>query len=140
MSTPVAEPVTRPRFYGPMCIARDFAASPRFYRYVLRLEGGGESPYAEFTAEKGSSLVLLDGAFWASVGGPSPPPASAEPRTGVVLAIKVPDVDAEHERLQREGVSLMSPPTDRPPMGLRNLLLLDPDGNVVELYSDLRRA
>jgi len=122
-----------------MLIARDFSASVRFYRDVLKLEGGGEPPYAEFATDQWSKLVVLDATFWSSVGGNALPPTSTSPRAGFVLAIKVPDVDGEAERLTREGFPMLSPPVDRPPMGLRNLQLLDPDGNVVELYSDLKR-
>jgi predicted enzyme related to lactoylglutathione lyase len=128
-----------PRFFGPMLIAKDFDASLRFYRDVIRLEGGGASPYAEFGTGDSSKLVVLDGAFWSSMGGLGSATSSAGARPGVVLAIKVPDVDAEHERLRRDGIAFASPPADRPQMGLRNLQLVDPDGNVVELYSDLRR-
>jgi lactoylglutathione lyase len=44
----------------------------------------------------------------------------------------VDDVDAEHARLQRAGVPVLAPPTDRP-WGERTLHVVDPDGNVVEL-------
>jgi len=126
-----------PRFFGPMLIARDFDATFRFYREVVRLAGDGASPYAEFGIEGSSKLVVLDGRFWTSVGGRQPDTRGPTARDGVVLAIRVLDVDAEHDRLVREGVPVASPPVDRPQMGLRNLLLLDPDGNVVEFYSDL---
>ena len=56
-----------------------------------------------------------------------------------MLAIKVPAIDVEHERLVRAGQPIQSAPTDRPQMGLRNMILHDPDGNIVELYSDLVR-
>jgi catechol 2,3-dioxygenase-like lactoylglutathione lyase family enzyme len=131
--------IPRPRFFGPMLIVRDVEASLRFYRDVLQLEGDGASPYAEFTTSGSSTLVVLDGRFWGAVGGPSLDATSTAPRDGVVLAIKVPVVDQEYDRLVRSGLSIHSSPTDRPQMGLRNLILRDPDGNIVELYSDLAR-
>jgi predicted enzyme related to lactoylglutathione lyase len=83
--------------------------------------------------------VILDGTFWGSVGGRLAASGTGAAPDGVVLAIKVPDVDGEYARLRREGIAIESPPADRPQMGLRNLMLRDPDGNAVELYSDLRR-
>ena len=48
------------------------------------------------------------------------------------MAFFVDDPDAEHERLQRAGVTVLAAPTDRP-WGERTLHVSDPDGNVVEL-------
>ena len=135
----MVDPIPSPRFFGPMLIVRNFAASVRFYSETVGLTGGGEPPYAEFATDEWSKLVLLDGAFWNSVGGHALSGGSDAARTGVVLAIKVPDVDAAHARLVLDRVPLLAPPVDRPQMGLRNLQLLDPDGNLVELYSDLAR-
>ena len=50
----------------------------------------------------------------------------------------VDDVNAEHERLARAGVPVLSPPTDRP-WGERTLHVADPDGYVVELTRPKRR-
>jgi predicted enzyme related to lactoylglutathione lyase len=122
-----------------MLIARDFAATVRFYRDALRLEGGGDAPYAEFSIEGSSKLVVLDTPLWVSVEGHAPAPVPGTAPNGVVFAFKVADLDAEYARWCREGIAVGSPPTDRPQMGFRNLLLRDPDGDPVELFSDLRR-
>ena len=50
------------------------------------------------------------------------------------LAFTVEDVDAEYRRLRAAGVTIVSPPEDRP-WGARNLCCLDPDGNRVYLRS-----
>lgn len=119
-----------------MLIVRDFGAALKFYRDDLGLAGEGESPYAEF-ASGGCKLVLLDHGFWKTVGGMAGPTPRSWKREGVVLAVKVDDVDAEFRRLKARGVSIASPPADRPMMGLRNIQVYDPDGNIVELTSDL---
>jgi lactoylglutathione lyase len=121
-----------------MLIVRDFPASLRFYRDVLRLQGDGESPYAEF-ASNSCKLVLLDHGFWSSMGGRAFPTVSGGTREGVVLAIQVEDVDEEHRRILAGGSAIETPPTDRPTMGLRNFQLRDPDGNLVEVTAPLRR-
>ena len=121
-----------------MLIATDFAATLRFYQVTLGLDpssGPWASPYAELTSE-GCRLVILEGRFWASTGAPGIPPAP-EPCDTVVLAIRVGDVDADHRRLAAAGVAFVQPPSDRPMMGLRNALLRDPDGRLVELTTRL---
>ncbi|MCI4363100.1 MAG: VOC family protein [Thermoplasmata archaeon] len=128
----------KPTFFGPMLIVRDFAASLEFYREVIGLEGAGESPYAEFVANS-CALVLLDHAFWKTVGGLGGPSPRVWKREGVVLALKVGNVDEEYQRIKSKGVAIASPPADRPMMGLRNFQVYDPDGNLVELTSPLQR-
>lgn len=129
---------SRPAFFGPMLIVRDFEASLKFYRDTLRLEGDGETPYAEFGSTP-SKLVLLDHAFWKTVGGLAGPTPRTWKREGVVLAVQVADVDAEFRRIKAAGVAVASAPADRPMMGLRNFQVFDPDGNIVEVTSALKR-
>ena len=128
-----------PKFFGPMLIVRDFQASVQFYRDTLGLKVEGESPYAE-SVSNSCTLVLLDHAFWKTVGGLAGPSPRAWKREGVVLAVQVKDADAEYQRIKSKGVAIASPPTDRPMMGLRNFQVFDPDGNLVEVTSSLKRA
>ena len=136
---PSAMAKTPPRFFGPMLVVRDFDAALAFYRDILGLEGEGENPYAEFGSAGSSKLVLLDHAFWKTVGGLAGPTPRAWKREGMVLAIQVEDADREYQRIKSKGVAIASPPSDRPMMGLRNFQVYDPDGNVVELTSSLKR-
>ncbi len=59
---------------------------------------------------------------------------SAEPSANrsVILEFRVDDVDAEYARL--EGIELVQPPTTMP-WGNRSLLIRDPDGNLVNLFT-----
>jgi predicted enzyme related to lactoylglutathione lyase len=129
---------SRPKFFGPMLIVREFDSSLKFYRDVIGLEGDGESPYAEFVSNS-CKLVLLDHGFWKTVGGLAGPTPRAWKREGVVLAIQVEDADAEYRRIKAKGVAIASPPADRPMMGLRNFQVYDPDGNIVEVTSPLAK-
>jgi predicted enzyme related to lactoylglutathione lyase len=137
-TAPVPSVRGSPTFFGPMLVVRDFENALKFYRDLIGLPGDGKSPYAEF-AGTGSKLVLLDYAFWKSVGGGGIPTSGTWKREGVVLAIQVEDVDSEYRRLRATGVAISSPPTDRPMMGLRNLQVFDPDGNLVELTAPIRK-
>jgi catechol 2,3-dioxygenase-like lactoylglutathione lyase family enzyme len=54
------------------------------------------------------------------------------------LAFKVsaPEVDQCADELVRQGVNLLSPPTDRV-FGHRTLFFRDPDGNLLEVFADI---
>ena len=61
---------------------------------------------------------------------------AADNRT-VIIELLVPDVDADHERivgLDGPAVPVVQPPTTMP-WGNRSLLLRDPDGNLVNLFT-----
>jgi catechol 2,3-dioxygenase-like lactoylglutathione lyase family enzyme len=54
------------------------------------------------------------------------------------LAFKVsaPEVDQCAHKLVRQGVNLISPPTDQA-FGHRTLFFRDPDGNLLEVFADI---
>ena len=54
------------------------------------------------------------------------------------LAFKVaaPEVDRCADELSRQGIPLLSPPTDQP-FGHRTLFFRDPDGNLLEVFADI---
>lgn len=58
---------------------------------------------------------------------------------GVVLAIRVEDVDAEYERLLSEGVTMTREPMDNP-WGDRSCMCLDPAGLALYLYKPILPA
>ena len=133
----MAEGAVRPRLFGPLLIASDFRATVAFYRDALGMHVEGESPYAECASDR-SMFSILDGRFWSHVHGNDMavlPGMAVPPST--ILAIEVSDVDALFERLMAMNVRFLSPPTDRPQMGLRNAFLRDPDGRTVELTTPL---
>jgi lactoylglutathione lyase len=105
--------------------------SIRFYRDVIGLpfKFSNES-YAEFATE-GAKFALYDRGHLPVLLGQEAPPEEVPWPQGEV-AFFVDDPDAEHERLQRAGVNVLAPPTDRP-WGERTVHVSDPDGNVVEL-------
>lgn len=109
----------------------DLERSIRFYRDVIGLpfKFSNES-YAEFTTE-GAKFALYSRSHLPDLIGREVPPEQVPWPQGEV-AFFVDDPDAAHERLQRAGVDVLAPPTDRP-WGERTLHLADPDGNVVEL-------
>lgn len=130
-----------PRLYGPMVVCRRFAETFRFYRDLLGLPatgGDGAPPWAEF-AHGECHLVLLDRGFWEAAQG-RPDAGAASPSSGpVVFSIQVADVDATHVRLQAAEVPVLQAPADRPMMGVRNAVVVDPEGTVVEINQKLTK-
>ncbi|KAA6214512.1 VOC family protein [Streptomyces albofaciens JCM 4342] len=60
--------------------------------------------------------------------------ARAAANRSVIIEFRVPDVDAEHRRLSALGHTFVQHPTTMP-WGNRSLLLRDPDGNLVNLFT-----
>lgn len=53
-----------------------------------------------------------------------------------IIEFQTSDVDADHARLQAAGIEVLQEPTTMP-WGNRALMLADPDGNRVNLYTPL---
>jgi catechol 2,3-dioxygenase-like lactoylglutathione lyase family enzyme len=62
--------------------------------------------------------------------GPGPAPRV----TGAAIAWEVADIDADFERLEAAGVTILEDPTDRP-WGHRSAVIEDPDGLRITLFT-----
>jgi lactoylglutathione lyase len=109
----------------------DLERSIRFYRDLIGLPFRfATDSYAEFETE-GAKFALYSRLHLPElIGGEAPRDEAPWPQGEVVFFVD--DPDAEHERLRSAGVSVLSPPTDRP-WGERTLHVADEDGNVIEL-------
>jgi lactoylglutathione lyase len=111
--------------------AADLARSIHFYRDIIGIPlRFSTDSYAEFQTE-GAKFALYARAELPSLIGREAPPGPPPWPQGEI-AFFVEDPDAEHERLRRADVTILTPPTDRP-WGERTLHVADPDGNVIEL-------
>ena len=118
----------------------DFVGCFRFYRDVLGLETKfpEDPPYAEFALGGGKFLALFDRTLQAAAMGENPD--GARGTDTVALIFEVDDPDAEHERLRALGVPIVAEPADRTEWGLRTVHVRDPDGNLVELFSEMTQG
>jgi len=118
----------------------DFAASFRFYRDVLGLppqDGASESgPYGCFKLGDGSSdIALFVRAYMAAaLEGPAAE-AVAAGGAGVVVVLRVDEVDAFYHKAIAAGAVSAGAPADKPDWGLRAAYLQAPEGTVIELCS-----
>jgi lactoylglutathione lyase len=140
MVTARADPL---QFSRVRILAKDFARSWRFYRDVLGLtpaKGHGHPPYGEFVWNGQAIVAIFDRKRMAEAVGLD---RGRYPRRSVgrsALVFEVKDVDALATQLRRRRVRLLQGPTDRPDWQLRTIHLRDPDGYLIEIYSDLHRS
>jgi len=133
-----AEPL---RFARVRLLVDDFQRSWRFYRDRLGLtpaKGHGKPPYGEFVWDRQAIVALFDRRRMAAAVGLRPGRYSKSSVGRSVLVFEVKDVDAIAIRLRRKRVRLLQEPTDRPEWHLRTIHLHDPDGYLIEIYSELR--
>ncbi|UGT43085.1 VOC family protein [Nocardia yamanashiensis] len=122
----------------------DFATSFRFYRDVLGLPlkddpadapRAEDGPYACF-AIQGNDLALFTRAYQdAAIGAPH---RERDGVDGVVIVLRVADVDAAAKAAVARGAELVSEPADQPAWGMRVAHLRAPEGTLIELchYDD----
>lgn len=108
-----------------------------FYCEVLGLPLGHRSgPFAQLETGRTRIALYEREAMADTLGFEIRPPDAAAP--AFELGFKVDDVDAAYAEVVRAGAEGVTPPTDRP-WGQRTAYVRDPDGNLVELVTQLER-
>lgn len=120
----------------------NFSECFRFYRDAIGLKvtwGNENDSYASFANQDGEEIVLalFTRQTMAETVGADHLPTDVQTQDRVALIFHVDDVDAEADRMQARGIQLVAGPKDFPGWGIRSVYLRDPDGNLLELYSDL---
>jgi catechol 2,3-dioxygenase-like lactoylglutathione lyase family enzyme len=113
--------------------ARDMIAMRRFYEEVLAFPLLRELSPGWIEYRVGDNTLAL--ARPSRTAGDAPTPAGS---ASLQLAFKVsaPDVDRCADELVRQGVTLLSPPTDQA-FGHRTVFFRDPDGNLLEVFAEI---
>ncbi|MGC4935312.1 VOC family protein [Gordonia sp. DT30] len=122
------------QFAATRILTDDVDALVDFYEQVTGLRAARLHPlFAELTTDSGK-LAIASSATAAAMGDDV---ATAAANRSVILDFLVDDVDTEYRRLTGVvGEFVNGEPTDMP-WGNRSLLLRDPDGNLVNLYTPL---
>jgi len=122
-------------------LVSDFPAALKFWRDIMMLPmtfGDETMGYAYFdTGNAGLELLSRDG-FATSLGEATPTPMPVGHQA--VIVFRVDDVDATYADLVKRGAKAVADPVDRPVWQARTAHLSDPDGYLVEIYSQLQAS
>jgi catechol 2,3-dioxygenase-like lactoylglutathione lyase family enzyme len=113
--------------------ARDMGAMRRFYEDILGFSLLRELSPDWIEYRVGDNTLVLARPKRTAADVPTPNGGAS-----LQLAFKVsaPQVDQCADELARQGVDLLSPPTDQT-FGHRTLFFHDPDGNLLEVFADI---
>jgi catechol 2,3-dioxygenase-like lactoylglutathione lyase family enzyme len=112
---------------------RDMAAMRRFYEDILGFPLLRELSPGWIEYRVGDNTLALARPRLTAADVPTP---SGSASLQLAFRVSVRDVDRCADELVRQGVDLLSPPTDQA-FGHRTLFFRDPDGNLLEVFADI---
>jgi catechol 2,3-dioxygenase-like lactoylglutathione lyase family enzyme len=112
---------------------RDMAAMRRFYEDILGFPLQRELSPDWIEYRLGDNTLALATPRRTAADAPTPPGSASLQLAFKVSAAKV---DQCADELVRQGVDLLSPPTDQA-FGHRTLFFRDPDGNLLEVFAEI---
>jgi uncharacterized glyoxalase superfamily protein PhnB len=128
--THTSTPIQTPSFASVRVVTDHVDALVSFYEQLTQTSARWATPaFAEVVTPRATLAVagtVTLGAFGDDIAGPAA-------NRSVILELLVDDVDAAFDRLDQD-VAVVQPPTTMP-WGNRSVLLRDPDGNLVNLFT-----
>ena len=110
-----------------------------FYRDLLKFDvdwGDEDSGYAEFNTGY-LKMGLFKKELMAEVVPRIEQPSYIVNRDKIVLVFAVDNVDEVYKQVKDQNAIVVTEPQDRPDWGIRTAHFRDPDGNLIEIYSNL---
>ncbi|MBV9112180.1 MAG: VOC family protein [Hyphomicrobiales bacterium] len=115
-------------------VTKDVTGLAQFYEKVTGIPPAGNADFVEFRTS-GSILALCS---QRAVNAHNVGAATPAANRSAILEFQVEDVDAERSRLQSAVREWVQEPTDQP-WGNRSMLFRDPDGNLINFFTPVRR-
>ncbi len=112
---------------------RDMSAMRSFYQDILGFALSRELSPGWIEYRVGDNTLAL---AKPSLTAADIPTANGSASLQLAFKVSAPDVDRCADELMRQGVDLLSPPTDQV-FGHRTLFFRDPDGNLLEVFADI---
>ena len=112
---------------------RDMAAMRRFYRDILGFPLVRELSPGWIEYRVGDNTLALARPRLTASDVPAP---SGSASLQLAFKVSAAEVDQCADELVRQGVDLLSPPTDQV-FGHRTVFFRDPDGNLLEVFADI---
>jgi catechol 2,3-dioxygenase-like lactoylglutathione lyase family enzyme len=112
---------------------RDMAAMRHFYGGILRFPLLRELSPGWIEYGVGNNTLALARPSRTAADVPTPRGSAS---LQLAFRVSAPEVDQCADELVRQGVDLLSPPTDQV-FGHRTLFFRDPDGNLLEVFADI---
>jgi catechol 2,3-dioxygenase-like lactoylglutathione lyase family enzyme len=112
---------------------RDMAAMRRFYEGVLGFPVARELSPKWIEYQLGNNTLALAVPTRTAADAPTPAGSAS---LQLAFKVSVAEVDQCAGELVRQGVELVSPPTDQS-FGHRTLFFRDPDGNLLEIFAEI---
>jgi catechol-2,3-dioxygenase len=120
-----------------------FADCYRFYKDILGFKvtwGDSRSGYVSFEAGKNKEFAIFDRHAMAEAVGTTVLPTAVQAQDRFALIFKVEEeLEQMVIRLQSQNVDIASGVQDRPDWGIKAVHLRDPDGNLIEMFSELSK-
>jgi predicted enzyme related to lactoylglutathione lyase len=117
---------------GICIITKDVPGLRTFYNQILQADFDGDGTFSTFTSV-GAQLSICDEKIMEEM---APGSLIVTCPGRYTLEIKVDDVDIEYQRLLEIKTLILKAPTTQP-WGLRSVWCRDPDGNIVNLFSNV---
>jgi catechol 2,3-dioxygenase-like lactoylglutathione lyase family enzyme len=114
--------------------ARDMAGMRRFYEDILGFSVIRELSPGWIEYRVGDNTLTLARPSRTAADVPVP---NGSASLQLAFKVSLPEVDRCADELVRQGVALLSPPTDQV-FGHRTVFFRDPDGNLLEVFAELR--
>jgi catechol 2,3-dioxygenase-like lactoylglutathione lyase family enzyme len=113
-----------------------------FYRDVLGLKATWGKPgenYASFAFPGGGEIAIFRRSLMADAVGTTAQPATRHEQDTAAVILSVDDVDPLYPRLKSAGVQFVDAPKNQDGWGIRAMHFRDPDGNLIEVFSPLKK-
>ncbi len=131
-----------PRNMRPILLVEKFAECFRFYRDAMgfRVAWGTEGDsYATFIVCRNYRLSIFDRRQMAKAIGNDASAGAPIIIDRLALTFEVKDIDKVVNKLREKGADFVTSFIDRKDWGIRTIFLRDPDGNLLQLESELAK-